>query len=443
MRSDGNRPARGILMRTRVSIGGLMGIVLIAAIGLAALRNANQTWAGVILLLTCGVLTFAIIGVVCRRQAERAWWLGFALFGWGYLALAAGWLLSHWSHLPTVPLLEALRPRLGVPGFGFLWPYLQVGHCLWALLAAILGGMLARALFALPAGRSDSSGTVAQPMGQPPRKRWLWPTMIALATSIVVTSAAAVWSRSAPGPWAGTTFLLTWGMLGLLSLGAIFGRGRRREIWLGATLFGVGYMLLALGRFPFTGQPARPYLQFATNQFLNALRPWFPPPPSRIVVRNARILEALDEPISMSFANETPLDDVLKYIKQATTTPTYAGIPIYVEPIGLQEAQHSLNSTVQLDLDGIPLKTTLRLCLKQLGLDYAVKDGYLLITSEDFISSDLDFEDPFLIVGHFLLAMIAAAIGGVAAPLISDARGGPPGRTAVEDAPVRGRSPKD
>ena len=40
----------------------------------------------------------------------------------------------------------------------------------------------------------------------------------------------------------------------------------------------------------------------------------------------------LDEPISMSFQEETPLEDVLKYIKQATTTKTYAGIPIYVDP---------------------------------------------------------------------------------------------------------------
>ena len=62
--------------------------------------------------------------------------------------------------------------------------------------------------------------------------------------------------------------------------------------------------------------------------------------------KTSQILEKLDEPISMSFANETPLDDVLKYIKQATTTPTFSGIPIYVDPLGLQEAERSLNSTV-------------------------------------------------------------------------------------------------
>src|SRR5262249_31468700 len=99
--------------------------------------------------------------------------------------------------------------------------------------------------------------------------------------------------------------------------------------------------------------------------------------------RTKQILEKLDEPIPMSFANETPLDDVLKYIKQATTTPTFSGIPIYVDPIGLQEAERSLNSTIQIDLEGVPLKTTLRLMLKQLGLAYTVKDGFMIITSED------------------------------------------------------------
>ena len=77
------------------------------------------------------------------------------------------------------------------------------------------------------------------------------------------------------------------------------------------------------------------------------------------------ILEKLNEPISMSFANETPLDDVLKYIKQATTTKTYGEIPIYMDPFGLQEAERSLNSTIQIDLDGVPLRRTLQLVLTQ------------------------------------------------------------------------------
>ena len=99
--------------------------------------------------------------------------------------------------------------------------------------------------------------------------------------------------------------------------------------------------------------------------------------------RSRQILEKLEEPISMSFSQETPLDDVLKYIKQATTTPKFSGIPIYVDPVGLQEAERSLNSTVTMDLEGVPLRRTLQLLLTQLGLAYFVEDGMLVITSED------------------------------------------------------------
>ena len=88
----------------------------------------------------------------------------------------------------------------------------------------------------------------------------------------------------------------------------------------------------------------------------------------------------------MSFANETPLDDVLKYIKQATTTPTFTGIPIYVDPIGLKDAKRSINSTIQIDAQGMPLKTSLRLILKQVGLAYIVKDGCLMIDSRSGIT---------------------------------------------------------
>ena len=122
----------------------------------------------------------------------------------------------------------------------------------------------------------------------------------------------------------------------------------------------------------------------------------------------------------MRFPNETPLGDLLKYIGEATATPTEPGIPIYVDPIGLQEAERSLGSTVQIDLVGVPLRTTLRLCLNQLGLAYVFEDGCLRIICEDRAKSP-GIEDPFLIVGHCLLALLAAGFGAIAAPLVADA----------------------
>jgi membrane fusion protein (multidrug efflux system) len=95
-----------------------------------------------------------------------------------------------------------------------------------------------------------------------------------------------------------------------------------------------------------------------------------------------RVLAKLEEPIPISFAERTSLDDVLNYIRQATTTSAdLDGIPIYTDPRGLQEAGCSPNSAVSIDLSGVPLKTTLRLTLKQLGLAYTVRDGRLIISS--------------------------------------------------------------
>ena len=96
------------------------------------------------------------------------------------------------------------------------------------------------------------------------------------------------------------------------------------------------------------------------------------------------ILKKLGEPIGMNFPTDTPLEDVKKYIEQSTQDeaaglPT--GIPIYVDPQGLQDADKTMASTVAINLEGIPLKTTLRLMLKQLSLTYTVKDGLLTITS--------------------------------------------------------------
>jgi hypothetical protein len=128
----------------RFSIAGLMGAVLTAALGLTALRSASETWAGVALLATCGVLGLAVVGVVSRAADERAWWLGFALFGWGYLVLAL------WSPPSATNRVKD----------GFLqiscdseWesellpsaenPFVIVGHCLLSVVAAAIGAVAA------------------------------------------------------------------------------------------------------------------------------------------------------------------------------------------------------------------------------------------------------------------------------------------------------------
>jgi RNA polymerase sigma factor (sigma-70 family) len=99
--------------------------------------------------------------------------------------------------------------------------------------------------------------------------------------------------------------------------------------------------------------------------------------------RSLAAIKKLDDPVEMSFANETPLEDVLKYVKEVTKSPEFPkGIPIYVDPVGLQEAEKTLTSPIAIDLDGVPLRRTLHLLLRQLGLCYRVDDGMIYITAE-------------------------------------------------------------
>ena len=78
--------------------------------------------------------------------------------------------------------------------------------------------------------------------------------------------------------------------------------------------------------------------------------------------------------------------------KQATTTPKYQGIPIYVDPVGLQEAEKSMKSTVRnMDLEGVPLRRTLQLLLDQIDLAYFVRGWTALYHLEGF----RDFVGPF------------------------------------------------
>ncbi|MHC5544482.1 hypothetical protein ACYOEI_40145, partial [Singulisphaera rosea] len=122
------------------------------------------------------------------------------------------------------------------------------------------------------------------------------------------------------------------------------------------------------------------------------------------------ILEKLNEPISMAFPNETPLEDVLKYIKSATQGANDSGIPIYVDPVGLQEAEKTMTSPITLDLEGVPLKTTLKLILKQLGLTYTVKDGLMTITYEN--SGDVPSEIRVYPVADLAIIPISLISGG-------------------------------
>lgn len=120
-------------------------------------------------------------------------------------------------------------------------------------------------------------------------------------------------------------------------------------------------------------------------------------PPRSATIAETKTRLKLQEKIAMNFPNETPLQDVKAYLAQATIDKTDfpEGIPIYFDPNGLQEADKTMASTVQIELKNLPLETTLALLLKQVGLTYWVnKDGLLIVTADndDLVTpNSLDF----------------------------------------------------
>jgi hypothetical protein len=99
------------------------------------------------------------------------------------------------------------------------------------------------------------------------------------------------------------------------------------------------------------------------------------------------LIARLEEPVRIPFPNETPLEDVLAYLQRATArSPDVPPIKVLLVPDGLREVRQSLASPIQADLEGVPLKTTLRLLLDQLGLGCVVKEGRLVIHSRQGIS---------------------------------------------------------
>lgn len=184
----------------RFSIRSLMAVVVVAAVAVAALRNADDYWASGMILATPTLFGVALIGALCGGERARARRLGFAILGGGYFALAlmgpagrsesrlpTSQLLTyvHQQVVPTVtgtyiinavatvagtgtspapatgaaPLYVVTSPPAGqgtssnlvvtgrwkslLPGAANYEAFSIVGHCLFALLAGVLGGTVA------------------------------------------------------------------------------------------------------------------------------------------------------------------------------------------------------------------------------------------------------------------------------------------------------------
>jgi MFS family permease len=164
--------------RFRFSLSAMLLVIACFAVTCASLRFASGLLASIAFTSAVAALLFAVLGAVFRGGPERAFWIGFAVFGGGYLVFAfAPWF--HGDTSPQAPMLLTSRllalvhpplqhpespasgmsrgtnPSLAQSTWRQVYPagpmlvpawehFAQVGHSLLTLLAALVGGAIAR-----------------------------------------------------------------------------------------------------------------------------------------------------------------------------------------------------------------------------------------------------------------------------------------------------------
>ncbi len=133
-----------MIRHPRLAIAGSIGLLVSCAVTGVLIGATAETCAGAVHLFAGGMLMLSVIGAICREASDRPRLLGFAVFGWGYLALAH-WYSGHEGPLPTVRFVPgSVNLRSDLPA---LPPNVRIAHDAWAVGIAFLGGWLTGRLF--------------------------------------------------------------------------------------------------------------------------------------------------------------------------------------------------------------------------------------------------------------------------------------------------------
>jgi hypothetical protein len=76
------------MARFRFSMRNLLLAVLVLSLALAVLQWDSEIIASIAFTAFLGLLALGVTGAFCRRGAARAFWIGFAVFGWFYAEAA-------------------------------------------------------------------------------------------------------------------------------------------------------------------------------------------------------------------------------------------------------------------------------------------------------------------------------------------------------------------
>ena len=153
------------------------------------------------------------------------------------------------------------------------------------------------------------------------------PALFAAAGFAAIALVLVAGSSLEPSVQAGIVFLLTIGLICLACVGACLGTGRHREIWLGAAILAlVSWLRHSPDRpLPKDGRATPPSsCSTPSARGLAIVRAWAPPPSRAVAALNARIFQALEQPVTMRFDGES-LEGMIKYIQYATQGPDVLG----------------------------------------------------------------------------------------------------------------------
>jgi hypothetical protein len=100
------------MMPFRLSVRGLMLLVVFTSCGFAALGYPTKLGASALLLAALALPTFGILAAFLGRGISRAFWLGVVVFGWiGVLAhFGPGFSTTIAPHLPSTAILQIAHP---------------------------------------------------------------------------------------------------------------------------------------------------------------------------------------------------------------------------------------------------------------------------------------------------------------------------------------------
>lgn len=125
----------------------------------------------------------------------------------------------------------------------------------------------------------------------------------------------------------------------------------------------------------------------------------------------------LDTKISLHFPRETRVQQVLDAIRQSVHAATGRDLVLFTPRDEFPGTGWGRQDVVTIDRENVPAREALRLCLEPNGATYIVRAGHLRIVPDTYRPLSVA-EDPAMIAGHSLLALVLAAIGAVSAPLL-------------------------